>query len=215
MSPASFTGDSRPQYRELVAQVAAKAKSILPQTVNGRVESAIKLVLAGDVELLGDGTVRVGSSSDPERYHLLMGQTCTCQDFAHGKAPEGWCQHRIAAGIDKRVRELIAAMPAPAAEPPAAPLPEAPASANCYITLEGRQVQVTLRDTDEIRLLARLEALLKQYPAVQPVPQSTERQQGWCVVHKTHMRQTTKHGRSWFSHKLPDGRWCKGKEGAR
>ena len=29
--------------------------------------------------------------------------------------------------------------------------------------LEGHQVQITLRDTDETRLLARLEALLKPY----------------------------------------------------
>jgi hypothetical protein len=43
-------------------------------------------------------------------------------------------------------------------------LPEAPASANVHVTLAGRTVQVTLRDSDEQRLLARLEALLQRFP---------------------------------------------------
>ena len=41
------------------------------------------------------------------------------------------------------------------------PLPEAPVSCNVYVTLAGRKVQVTLRDSDEQRLLARLEARLR------------------------------------------------------
>jgi hypothetical protein len=57
----------------------------------------------------------------------------------------------------------------PGATPPPAPLPEAPASVNCHLLIEGRQVQITLRDTDETRLLARLTAVLAQYP----VPAST------------------------------------------
>jgi hypothetical protein len=56
------------------------------------------------------------------------------------------------------------------ARPPGEPvlaLPEAPASANCHILMEGRQVHVTLRDTDETRLLTRLATLLRQYPLAQ------------------------------------------------
>jgi hypothetical protein len=52
----------------------------------------------------------------------------------------------------------------PGTTPPPPPLPEAPASVNCHITIEGRQVQLTLRDRDETRLLERLTTLLKQYP---------------------------------------------------
>jgi len=73
--------------------------------------------------------------------------------------------------------------------------------------LEGRQVQVTLRDTDETRLLQRLAALLKQYPA----PAQPERRQGWCAIHNAHMKQTTKNAKTWWSHRTPDGQWCKGK----
>jgi len=42
----------RQQYREIVAVVTAKAKAILPATVNGRVEAAARLVVNGDVEPL-------------------------------------------------------------------------------------------------------------------------------------------------------------------
>src|SRR2546428_36537 len=48
----------------------------------------------------------------------------------------------------------------------AASLPEAPASVNVHLELAGRQVQLTLRDSDEGRLLARLDAILQRFPLV-------------------------------------------------
>ena len=168
MTTATLAPD-RTQYRAQVVQVAAKAREKLPQAVNGRIESAVKLVLAGDVFFCADGTVEVGSASDPAKTYTLAGQACDCQDFAYGQAPDGWCQHRTAAGIQKRVQELLAADPgdhgslATPATPqavcdpdnvhhnvhtPPAPLPEAPASVNLHLTIAGRQVQLTLRDTD-------------------------------------------------------------------
>jgi len=86
------TSPERHQYRETVAAVAAKARALLPVAVNGRIESAVKLVLQGDVEPLDDGSIQVGSS-DPTRVYHLVGPTCTCTDFTQGKAPEGWCKH--------------------------------------------------------------------------------------------------------------------------
>jgi hypothetical protein len=75
--------------------------------------------------------------------------------------------------------------------------------------LEGRQVQVTLRDIDETRLLARLAAVLQQYPAPQPParPQGPSQGQdkGWCSKHNVQMKQTQKDGRSWWSHKTSEG----------
>jgi hypothetical protein len=100
------TSTDRTHYRALVAEIAAKAKEKLPAAVNGRVESAVKLVLQGDVLFCEDGTVQVGSS-DPTRYYRLVGPTCTCTDFTQDRAPEGWCKHRIAAGIQKRVQDLL------------------------------------------------------------------------------------------------------------
>jgi hypothetical protein len=206
------TSTDRQTFRALVADVAAKAKAILPSSINGRLEGAVKLVLAHDVTRLDDGTIEVGSCTDPLKVYRLVGQTCECKDFTDGKAPEGWCRHRLAAGIAKRVRELL---PTPTPTPPAPALPEAPASANVRITLQGFDVQVTLRDVDEARLMQRLEELLQTYgkgqPQTQPAITPRDKEEGWCSKHDVPMKQTTKEGRSWWSHRLADGQWCKGK----
>jgi hypothetical protein len=139
--------------------------------------AAVKLVLAGDVELLADGTPRVGSQSEPETVYQVNG-ACPCPDFP--KAPhEGMCKHRIAVGIAKRAQELLCkeaqalddqAAPAEASAPllppqaAAAGLPEAPASANCYIDLHGRKVQVTLRGTDADEVLAKMARCFSAIP---------------------------------------------------
>jgi hypothetical protein len=107
---------ARQTFRDVVAQVAEKARARLPQVVNGRIEAAVKLVLVQDVTPHDDGTILVGSSTDPLKTYRLVGPTCECQDFTRGQAPEGWCQHRIAAGIAKRVHEQLAAQ-APARAP--------------------------------------------------------------------------------------------------
>jgi hypothetical protein len=111
MAAPTFPPD-RQTFRATVADVAENARAKLPQAVNGRIESAVKLVLQGDVEPLDDGSIQVGSS-DPTRWYHLVGTACTCTDFVQGKSPEGWCKHRIAAGIQKRVRELLLAQSTP------------------------------------------------------------------------------------------------------
>jgi hypothetical protein len=45
------------------------------------------------------------------------------------------------------------------------PTPRFPHARNVRVTIAGREVQWTLRDTDETRLATRLEALLARYPA--------------------------------------------------
>src|SRR5262249_59597105 len=80
----------------------------LPEAVNGRLESAVKLVLAGDVLFLQDGTAQVASSSDPAKVYTLAGNACDCQDFAYGQAPSGWCQHKIAANLQRSVERVLA-----------------------------------------------------------------------------------------------------------
>jgi hypothetical protein len=197
----------RQTFRTLVADVAAKARAKLPQAVNGRIESAVKLVLTGDVFFHEDGTVEVGSASDPMKTYTLAGHACDCQDFAYGQAPEGWCQHRIAAGIAKRVGELLPQDPAPASPPvetatAPAPLPEAPASVNVHLQIAGRQVQLTLRDADEERLRQRLAAVLAQYPAPQPPAPAQPQGEGWCAKHQVPMKLNHgKDGRTWYSHR--------------
>jgi hypothetical protein len=155
----------RAAYREAVAQIAQKAKATLPDAVNGRIEKAVALVLHGDVEPQSDDSVVVFSSTDATHRYVLTGQACTCADFERGQAPQGWCQHRIAAGIAKRVGELV---PDSDREATAAPLGEAPASVNVRVMVLGHETAV----------LERLQALLKRAD-IRPVPKPAPRSGGW------------------------------------
>ncbi len=203
---------SRAVWREAVAEIAEKAKAKLPEC-SGRVDSAVKIVLAGDVALLEGGTAKVASQSNgTTAYHVVNGH-CDCKDFA--KAPHGFCKHRLSAAIARRAQELVKAKvadtngkaEAPSHPAPTAPLPEAPASVNVHLTVSGRQVQLTLRDSDEGRLLARLDAVLLRFP-VDATPADTTPQ---CPKHGVPLKLNHgKDGRTWYSHKTAEG-WCKGK----
>ena len=134
-------------------------------------------MLAGDVEMQPDGTAKVASQSNGQTVYHIVNGACDCKDFP--KAPGNFCKHRLAYAIAKRATTLAKqtlaqldgtangqhAAEQPKAEAAATPLPEAPASCNVYVTLAGRKVQMTLRDSGEVRLLARLEALLQALPA--------------------------------------------------
>ena len=202
---------ARAAFRQHVADIAAKAKETLPEC-NDRVDSAVKIVLAGDVEILPDGKAKVASQSNgTTAYHLVNGE-CPCKDFP--QAPSGWCKHRIAAGLAKRVAAQVRAHldapatgQAPAASPaPAAPavlstpLPEVPAIVSTTITVAGRRVEVKLCDTDDARLLARLQVLLAQYPMAQagegtparPTAAPATDETPACTVHGTTLKESTK-----------------------
>jgi len=163
---------SREHFRQVLESVAQKAKAVLPVAINGRLESAVRLVLLDEIRPLEDGRIEVGSCSDPSKTYTLVGLTCSCDDFAHGKAPLGWCKHRIGPGLHKRVKELLAAEPVPGEKvlsPTPAALPEAPASVNVRLLVAGHEVQFTLRGLDEAEVLARLQAFLARQE-VQPLP---------------------------------------------
>src|SRR5262245_47008312 len=227
----THNGDNptRQIWRDAVAEIAEKAKATLPEC-NGRVDSAVKIVLAGDVEILPDGTARIASQSNCITKYFVVNGECECKDYP--KAPSHWCKHRIAAGLAKRASALTkqrleqvhaasngtttpapeqvdqAPVAVPPQEPVATPaLPEAPASVNFHTTIAGRQIQITLRDTDETRLLARLETLLQRFPVVEE-PKEHVQQEGWCAEHNAKMK--LHHGKrgTWWSHKLPNGQWC-------
>src|SRR5499427_1171925 len=94
---------ARKAYREAVAEIAEKAKQTLPDCV-GRVDSAVKIVLNGDVELFSDGTAKVASQSNGTTKYFIVNGECSCKDYP--KAPSNWCKHRIAARLAKRARTL-------------------------------------------------------------------------------------------------------------
>src|SRR5262249_37857249 len=170
-------------------------------------------VLAGDVQLLPDGTARVASQSNGTvEYHIVNGH-CDCRDY--DKAPHHLCKHRLSAAIAPPALELVkaaqAAAPA-ASQPTPAALPERPASVNVYLELAGRQVQLTLRASDERRLLQRLEAVLQRFPLVVTPTDTPARPEGWCAKHGVQMKLNHgKDGGQWHSHKMAEG-WCKGRE---
>src|SRR5216683_8227254 len=119
-----FGNPARAAWRQAVAEVATKAHEKLPEC-NGRVNSAVKIVLAGDVELLADGRAKVASQSNGTAEYLVINGECTCKDFA--KAPHNFCKHRLSAAIARRAQELIKAKLNGAAnghvDAPAAPTP--------------------------------------------------------------------------------------------
>jgi hypothetical protein len=221
-SAPGFEQTTRQAWREAVAAIADKAKAKLPEC-NGRVDKAVALVLAGDVDLLPDGTAKVASQSNgTTAYHVGNGH-CDCRDYE--KAPHNLCKHRLSAAIARRAQELSKAKLADSngqaetlnqpAQPaaPTAPLPEAPVSITLKATLHGHEVMVTLRGVDFASVKAQVEQasewLRVQTPA-QPPTQSTGQPEGWCSKHGVQMTLNHKDGRSWWSHRTAEG-WCKGR----
>jgi len=117
--------DTRALWRQAVTEVAEKARAALPHCAD-RLEKAVALVLAGDVEILGDGTARVASQSHGQTVYRIVNGSCDCPAYRH--ASDGWCTHRLAHAIAKRAYPLAKAQleagtnghstaPAPAAVP--------------------------------------------------------------------------------------------------
>jgi hypothetical protein len=109
MTTTTFTAD-RQAFRAMLATLAEKTKTKIPE-LNGRVEKAVRLALAGDVELHDNGSATVYSSSDPTRRYEIIEGTCTCRDYE--QAPQQLCQHRLSAGLVRRTQELLPQDPAP------------------------------------------------------------------------------------------------------
>jgi hypothetical protein len=108
--------DSRTIWRNALASVAQKATAVLPDCA-GRVEKALALALAGDVEILPDGGGRVASQRDGQTIYYITNGHCTCKDYA--SAPDGWCKHRLSVALVRRAwplakSQLDASNPAPA-----------------------------------------------------------------------------------------------------
>jgi hypothetical protein len=201
----------------------------------GELARAHALILHGMVVPSPDdpATGQVLSSDGHKVYHV--NGTCDCDAGQHGRG----CKHVHGWRLYQYVeRKMVAQQPQEPAEElrggVAHPLPnsdapqglgEAPASANVRVTIGGREVQITLRASDESRLLERLQVVLEQFPVEQkPQPQASEQlspQQhnalamgrkitGVCPVHGVQMKLNNKNGKQWWSHRTADG-WCKGR----
>ena len=106
---------------------------------------------------------------------------------------------------------------------PEAAFAEAPASWNTsYITPEGFVCRISLRgDTgrDVLEKAATALAFLLEHGYVPEQRQerrpSQHRDNGekkTCLIHLCSMQRFERDGKVWFSHKLDDGSWCRGRE---
>jgi hypothetical protein len=181
---------TRRLFREAVVEVALQAKQALP-ACHSRIEAAVKIVLAGDVEHLADGTARVASQSNgTTTYHVINGH-CDCPDT--NRAPEGWCKHRLSAAIAKRahalVKQRLQEMESHSNDPeqrqetsekpefsPTNSLPQTLITINFRAVVHGVKVQFTLQDRDEVTLLPRLDWLLAQIQIRQRYTRAWENQ---------------------------------------
>ncbi len=202
----------RKAYRAIIATVAERAKTALPQS-NGRVDKAVQIVLNGDVEPIADGQFNVASQSDATMTYRIVSGTCSCPDAQH-RAPDGACKHIISTWLYRKaqVHQSTSTGQGNSLQSVATlSLPEAPCSVNCYLDIAGRKVQVTLRGTDETQVLQRLEALLTRFPA-EDEANTREQSTSWCGKHSVVMRQHKNARGTWHSHMTADGSWCTGNQ---
>jgi hypothetical protein len=207
-------------WREAVTHVSDLAQARLPESLHGNVQRATALVLNRHVWMDEDGRHGQVLSSDGATWYVCNGH-CTCMGVQH--ATQGLCKHRLSLAIYRRASELLTASIA-CVQPTAAAqtrLPEAPASANTHLLIEGHAVQVTLRDTDEERLLTRLAALLARYPAAactgksaqtsapaQTTETPTTGEPPKCLYHGPMKASTKAPGTFFCTKKLADGSYC-------
>jgi hypothetical protein len=82
------------------------------------------------------------------------------------------------------------------------------------------EITVTVKTdaADDVRRLAALllalagdgDALATPAPVAAPAGESDP---AWCGIHGVKMSRRERDGQVWFSHRTPDGGWCRGKNG--
>ena len=188
-------------YREAVLQLADRARQALP-TSGSRIDKAVMLCLHGHVEVV-EGQYRVHAQCNGTTVYHLVNNICPCGDFTSGRAPQGLCKHRLCANIHRKALDMIKEQE-PASPPSHS---EAPCSVNVRLPLSGREIQLTLRDTSESRLLARLADVLAQFPINAP---SVDHEDHLCPIHKVDMPERQGKYGKFRSHKVGNT-WCTGK----
>ncbi len=94
---------------------------------------------------------------------------------------------------------------------------EAPASWNTrYITPGGFVCQITLRGENGKDLLERAGVALAYLAEHQCLPDTSFHKNGngeskQCPIHHCEMKKREKDGKVWYSHRMEDGGWCRGK----
>ena len=205
-------------FTQAVKRTFDLAMARLPKESHAHLERAHALVIHRHVFPTDDGRHAQVLSSDGARWYPVNGH-CTCMDAP--RAPQGLCKHRLAFGLYRRASELLASSTCGGGvTPAAAALPEAPASVNVRLCVDGHECQFTMRDADEARLVERLQALLARFPqaakatkseASAPAPAAATGETPTCQYHGA-MRESTKvKGTFYCPSRMGDGTFCKEK----
>jgi hypothetical protein len=110
---------------------------------------------------------------------------------------------------DEAIDSLYSWFPPQASAPP--PCPEAVFSLTLRGHLDGIETLLTVRGMTRAEFQTNVASVRGLLDAVPATAQASSTGEGWCSKHGLQMTQTHKDGRSWYSHRLPDGQWCKGK----
>lgn len=116
---AATTPHTQPlvSWTEAVQRVSALAQARMPEALQGAIQRATALVLAGAVCVEEDGATAMVRSSDGHTWYAVQG-TCPCAAAAF--APDGLCKHRLGTMIYKRASQ-VQHEPLAAEEEPTAP----------------------------------------------------------------------------------------------
>jgi hypothetical protein len=179
----------------------------------GEIARASALITLGMVTPSPDDaeTGRVLSSDGHKVYHV-NGQ-CSCDAGQHGRH----CKHVSGWKLYQHVQRKVEAQTAPevvVVDHNNSPLYEAPVSITLKASVHGFETLVTLRGTDFASVQAQVEQAAQwlKAQAPQPAPQaSSPGQDGFCQKQQVTMTLNTKNSHSWYSHRLPEGGFCKGR----
>jgi hypothetical protein len=89
--------------------------------------------------------------------------------------------------------------------------PEALFSLTLKGALDGHETLLTVRGQTPAQFQANLAVVRGLLDPVPTPPAQAAPGEGWCPTHQVRMQQNHKNGRTWLSHRLADGQWCKGK----
>jgi hypothetical protein len=121
------TLEAAQRWNDAVLTVTSKAYDVMPDQKDA-IRDAYKLVVEGRIEPTPDGLFKVTDGDDPDVFTCHVGQGCDCPEAL--QSPKVLCIHKIAVGIYRRAKALIAKLdptaeqsPTPPATPPATPPP--------------------------------------------------------------------------------------------
>ena len=154
-------------FVETLKREVGRMQALHPERAND-LSRACALVMQGMVLPSPDDPATAHVLSSDGAKHYAVNGHCSCPAGEHGKD----CKHQHAWKLYQFITKKMEALPPPEVLPVDGknqPLPEAPASANVRLLIDGHETQITLRDSREDRLLDRLHALLKRQD-LRPLP---------------------------------------------